>query len=232
MAYDEFKYRVIMGILELAGEGISNYLLNPTYDEEQKLRSQYYAQARKIVKEKNNEKTEKVETIQVSESEKDLTTDKIEKGSACLPCSRDHLSTISAVLNEALRFSRKTGTQDYEVRRRLGIALDEANSLERIDLAADQLVGLKDQEKALAEWGLNKSRELRHKITQVQTHNDLEKVAADASEIRTEYMKRLWTTVSVDGSIDDICKGLKEDEYQRCISTINNVLSDKQKITP
>lgn len=230
MAYDEFKYRVIMGILQLAGEGVSSFLSKPNYDEQQKLRSEYYEEVRQIIRQDNKGKAKiKIRPIEI---EQDLTIEKIEKGNACLPCSRDHFSTISAVLNEALRFSRKTGVQDYEVQRRMGIALDEANSLERIDLAADQLVSLKGSEKQLAEWGLNKSRDLRHKLTQVQTHDELEKVAAEASEVRTEFMRKLWSTISVDGSISKLCKGLKEEEFQRCVNTINTILSDKQKIPP
>lgn len=238
MAFDEFKYRALMGILELAGEGISNFLiLRPDHDEKIDLRTKYYAEAREIARQdqklKANIEREITEPPREIEMEtKDLTVEKIEKGNACLPCSRDHFSTVSGALGEAIRFSRKEGVTHPEVQRRIGMSLDELNMLERIDLAPEQMVTLKGQEKQLAEWGLNKSRELRHRITQIQSHEELEKAAADAANVRTEFMKKLWETISVDGSINKLCKGLNEEEYKRCVATISNILNDKQKIPP
>lgn len=113
-------------------------------------------------------------------------------GTACLECSRDHFSTASASLSEALRFARSDGMKSHEVTRRLGIALEELNILERIDLAPDQLGMLKEQERKLAIWSLNSSRDLRHIIGRIKTVEDLEKTAANASEVREEFMKRLW----------------------------------------
>jgi hypothetical protein len=232
MAYDEFKYRLLMGILELAGEGFSSFLLKPNYDEQQKVRTEYYAGVKEMVRQEEKTKSKGSKEIELTPLNIDLTTEKIEKGNACLPCSRDHLSTVSGALGEAIRFSRKEGINHPEVQRRLGLSLDELNMLERIDLSPEQMIRLKGPEKQLAEWGLNKSRELRHKLTQVQSHDELEKVAAEASEVRTEFMRKLWTTISVDGSISKLCKGLKEDEFQRCVNTINTILNDKQKIPP
>ncbi|GAI32004.1 unnamed protein product, partial [marine sediment metagenome] len=56
-------------------------------------------------------------------------------GTACLPCSRDHLSVTSSALSEGIRFAREKGVKNHEVMRRVRIALDELNVMERIDLA-------------------------------------------------------------------------------------------------
>jgi len=114
------------------------------------------------------------------------------EGTACLACSRDHFSTTSAALSEALRFAHPEGMKHPEVVRRLGIALDELNILERIDLDPGQLGMLNEDERKLAIWALQKSRELRHSIGGVKTTEDLEKAAAKAGEVREEFMRRLW----------------------------------------
>lgn len=236
MPYPDLKYRVIMGILELTGQGVSALLMQPKYDEQEKLKTQYFTEAKQIAKENEKKQQREQKRMQIlqeykqpeeSEPQIDLTPTKIRGGTACLPCSRDHFSTVSGALNEAIRFSRKQGVTHPEVRRRIGMSLDELNMLERIDLSAEETINLKGGEKQLAEWGLENSRNLRHKITQIKSHEDLEKTAALASEIRTKFMTRLWDIITVDGSIDKLCKGLKDEEYKRCQETISNVLKEK-----
>ena len=113
------------------------------------------------------------------------------RGTACLPCSRDHLSTSSSALSEGVRFAREKGVRDPEAVRRIRIALDELNIMERIDLAPDEIVGLKGAEKELAGWTLKQSRELRHDITAIKDAETMEKTAARASGIADEFMSRL-----------------------------------------
>jgi len=233
MPYEQFKYRILAGLFDVAGNLISTQMNKPNFEEEEQQRNSYYEEAKRIARENENKQLRKQKRIIYEEEEeieetKDLTQPKIEGGTACLPCSRDHFSTVSGALSEAIRFSRREGVQHPEVQRRLGMSLDELNMLERIDLSPEETINLKGSEKKLAEWGLNKSRELRHKITAVNTHEDLEKVAAEASKIRTEFMSNLWNIVTVDGSINKLCKGLKDEEYERCISTINDILKDKK----
>jgi len=143
-------------------------------------------------------------------------------------CSSDHFSTVSGALSEALRFARTEGVRHPEVMRRLGLAKDELNAMERIDLSPENLVQLRGKEKKLAEWGLNASREIRHKITAIHSPADLEQVAADVAKIRTRFMRELWDVATVDGSIDKLCKGLKDEEREHCIRTINEVLNEKK----
>ena len=239
MAFDEMKMRVMIGIFELAGQTISGFLLKPNYDNLEKVKQTYYSEAKEIARQDEKKRDKAMKTItrplerdEQIEQKMDLSEEKIEGGIACLPCSRDHFSTVSGALNEAIRFSRREGVSHIEVKRRLGMSLDELNMLERIDLSPEETIKLKGKEKQLANWGLNKSRELRHKITSIQNHEDLEKVAAEASKVRTEFMSKLWDVVTVDGSIKKLCTGLKDEEYARCVNTINTVLKEKERIPP
>lgn len=121
------------------------------------------------------------------------TTERIREGTACLPCSQGHLSTTSASLSEAVRFARDKGIRDPEVMRRIRIALDELNAMERIDLAPDETIKLKGAEKELADWTLKQSRDLRHAITAIKDINTMEQAAAKASNITETFMGKLWS---------------------------------------
>lgn len=114
-------------------------------------------------------------------------------GTACIPCSRDHLSVTSSSLSEGVRFARDKGIKNPEVIRRIRIALDELNIMERIDLAPVEVAGLKGAEKELADWTLNQSRNLRHAITAIKDAETMEQTAAMASQITEEFMSRLWS---------------------------------------
>ena len=116
--------------------------------------------------------------------------EEIASATVCLQCCRDHWSTISGALSEALRFGRSDGMTSKDVQGRIGLALDEHNMMERIDLAAQAIAGLKGGEKELAEWSLRSSRQLRHQIGEINTLEDLEKAAAGAAKLREEYMTR------------------------------------------
>ena len=116
----------------------------------------------------------------------------VSAGTACLPCSRDHLSTSSSALSEGIRFAREKGVRNPEVVRRIRIALDELNAMERIDLAPDETAKLRGAEKELAGWTLGQSRDLRHAITAIKDVETMEQAAARASEITEEFMGKLW----------------------------------------
>ncbi|KKN87024.1 hypothetical protein LCGC14_0262930 [marine sediment metagenome] len=113
-------------------------------------------------------------------------------GTACLPCSRDHFLTSSSSLSEGIRFAREKGVRDREVMRRIRIALQELDIMERIDLAPEETAKLKGAEKELANWTLKQSREIRHAITAIKDVESMEQAAAKASEITEEFMTRLW----------------------------------------
>ena len=225
---------VLNGIFQLAGEFISGQLLKPDYDEQERIRKNYYKEMRSLaVKEKPSipkpaEVQKQIVLPEIKKLREDLTTEKIGGGTACLPCSRDHLSTVSGALNEAIRFSRREGVGHPEVGVRVGVAIDELNAMERFDLAADKMVQLRGEEKELAEWALNTSGDLRHDITAVKSHEDLEKTAAKALDARTEFMKRLWNIATLDGSVEKLCKGLSGEEYNNCAGKISKVLIGKK----
>ena len=120
------------------------------------------------------------------------TSTPVAAGTACLPCCRDHLSTSSSALSEGMRFARDKGVKDPEALRRIRIALDELNAMERIDLAPDETAKLKGAEKDLANWTLKGSREIRHAITAIKDVESMEQAAARASAITEEFISRLW----------------------------------------
>ena len=121
-----------------------------------------------------------------------LQSEEVAKGTACLPCCRDHLSTSSSALSEGIRFARDKGTKDPESLRRIRIAMDELNIMERIDLAPDETAQLKGAEKDLANWTLKGSREIRHAITAIKDVESMEQAAAKASAITEEFISGLW----------------------------------------
>ncbi|GAI46581.1 unnamed protein product, partial [marine sediment metagenome] len=114
--------------------------------------------------------------------------EEIASATVCLSCCRDHFSTISGALSEALRFARADGIASKEVQGRIGLALDEHNIMERVDLAPQAIAPLTGKEKELAVWSLKNSRELRHAIGEAKTVDDLEQAAALAAKLREEFM--------------------------------------------
>ena len=140
----------------------------------------------------STEKAPQIEPQSVSQYSLPITSE-IREGTACIPCSRDHLSVASSALSEAIRFARDKGIRDPEVLRRIRIALDELNAMERIDLAPDETARLKGAEKELAGWTLKQSRNLRHAITAIKDVETMEQAAARASAVTEEFMGRLWS---------------------------------------
>lgn len=111
------------------------------------------------------------------------------RGTACLPCSQDHLSTCSGLLAEALRFARSDGIESPEVITRIGLCRDELNALERVDLRPEVTAQLPDWEKELVGNVLNGSRGLRHDMTEISGVADLERVAGAAQALRGKIVK-------------------------------------------
>ena len=219
----------------LAGMVIAGQLTKPNYDETEKLITEHYSEVKDIVRQeqKQMQKDRKYQTpppeIQVY-PQQDMTPTKITGGTACLPCSRDHFTTTSAMLKEAIRFAKRPehGLRSKEVMDRIGVALEELNAMERWDLSPDMTDKLVGKEKELADWALNTSSNLRHQITAIATTGDLESVAAKASEIKTEFMRNVWDLATTDGTIEKLCKGLEAEERTRCINTITTVLKEKK----
>ncbi len=114
------------------------------------------------------------------------------KSTACIPCSKAHISTISGALNESIRFARKDGIKHPEVVDRIGIATDELAAMERIDLAPYKIEALQGEERNFANWIVDKTRNLRHSLDNIASVEDLEKTAKKATDFRDAFIPRFW----------------------------------------
>ena len=212
--------QIIMKLIDITGALIAKQLTKPDYDAQAKIWENFYRRLKEIDERRERERKGLPEIPRKEVKEET-------KGTACLPCSRDHLSTVSASLNEAVRFARKEGINHPEVLRRIGIALDELNIMERIDLAPENLTKLSEEERKIAKWALIEARELRHMITDIESVEDLEKVAAKASEVRTKFLEQLWSLtkkLKPEEVIKKICTGLKGEEKEKCERAIKELL--------
>ena len=110
------------------------------------------------------------------------------KSTACIPCSKAHISAISGALNESIRFAKEGGIQHPEVIDRIGIATDELAACERIDLAPYKIA----EEREFADWIVSKTRDLRHSLDNISNVGDLENTATEAADFRDEFLPRFW----------------------------------------
>ena len=108
----------------------------------------------------------------------------------CIPCSLGHIGTCSGILNEAMRFARSDGIASEEVIDRVGICLDELNSLEREDLRPEMIHDLPEWEKKIAIDALNTSRSMRHSLENISSVDGLESVAAATQTSRRDIGRR------------------------------------------
>lgn len=139
------------------------------------------------------------------------TTSQVAAGTACLPCCRDHFSTTSSSLSEGIRFAREKGVKTPEAVRRIRIALDELNVMERIDLAPTETVRLKTpEEKEIAGWALKSSRQIRHDITEIKDVETMEQAAANASAVAEEFIRRLWGLEEECPTCESVRESIKE----------------------
>lgn len=119
---------------------------------------------------------------------------------ACLSCSRSHLSTVSGALGEAIRFARgdPLGIAHPEAQRRILLSEDEINILERIDLSPDALASSPPDEREIAEEYLPRIRVLRQEIGDIDSFDKLEKAAADSNVLSQEFRLRHLQIKGVD----------------------------------
>lgn len=110
-----------------------------------------------------------------------------DRSSACVPCSRSHLSTISGTLAEALRFAREGGIAHPEAQRRLMTAEEEINVMERFDLSPSKVQASPEADKAIITTYLPQIRKLRQDIGAITSVDELEKVAAEAQTLGQQF---------------------------------------------
>jgi len=104
----------------------------------------------------------------------------------CIPCAIGHFSTATGLLNEGVRFARKDGMDSVEVIDRVGQSIDELNAMERDDLRPEKIVLLSETEQTLANDALNMSRQLRHRLENLTTVEELVQAAADTQTFRRQ----------------------------------------------
>ena len=139
-------------------------------------------------------------------------SDQVAEGTACELCSSEHFAQTSGDLAEALRFARSEGVTHPEVIKRVEHARQELNTMERYDLSPSEIQRLSGPERELAEWGLKKSRNLRHMINRVITTkgvSDLEAAAAEAETTAHDFTRRLWALTPSTEACPE-CESLQE----------------------
>ena len=113
----------------------------------------------------------------------------------CLPCAVSHFSTSAGLLNESVRFKGE-GMTSNEILDRIAGAIEEQNSLERVDLSPVKIQHLPEWERPIAEEALEQSRQLRHRLEGIQSTDELEKVAADTKryyiKLNRQWFKGRW----------------------------------------
>ncbi len=114
-----------------------------------------------------------------------------EIATACVPCAVGHFSTSAGLLNEAVRF-KNDGMTSNELIDRVAKAVEEQNTLERVDLTPEKLRNSSEWERELAEEALLKSRDLRHCLETMETVDELEKAAADTAAYYRKLYRQWW----------------------------------------
>ncbi len=130
---------------------------------------------------------------------------------ACVPCLRAHMSTVSGALSEAERMSRGGSIADPEVADRIRLAQDEITMAERKDLAPEAILRAPKSEQAIIEEFLPQIRQLRQHITTIYSRDDLVKVAGEANEMGSQLTLRHLQSKGVDvQQVVDIAKQVSD----------------------
>ena len=107
---------------------------------------------------------------------------------ACVPCAVGHFSTSAGLLNEALRFKHE-GITSNEILDRIAKALEEQNTLERVDLTQEKIQSSPQWEREIAEEALSQSRSLRHRLENLSNIEQLELAAADSESFYKKFFR-------------------------------------------
>lgn len=117
---------------------------------------------------------------------------------ACVPCSKDHMITVSALLNEAARMAKNRPISDPEIQNRINAAEEELDVWERFDVSPEKLSMLSDEEKTIIRDTISRARsEIRHSLEAsglrwgTGSVDDLENVAHSASDISNDFKNKI-----------------------------------------
>jgi hypothetical protein len=114
------------------------------------------------------------------------------EGKACIPCGSDHLTTVSGLLSESLRFAREGGIEHPEVIERISDAEEELNVFERKDGDASTVMGLPPHERLILEDMLKTSRAVRHQLKEIVDYDSLLASAAFVQTKRREHRQKIF----------------------------------------
>ena len=107
---------------------------------------------------------------------------KIEKGTACLPCTNSHLHACVGLLSEAVRMSPDGIT--VETIKRTDACLGEIVAAERIDLSPINVASLPPEERKIADYASRELREIRHGLEGLKSPEELEKITVRTVELQ------------------------------------------------
>jgi 8-oxo-dGTP diphosphatase len=121
-----------------------------------------------------------------------------EIATSCMSCTDSHWSTISGILNEAVRLSRQGYALDSEeIMSRISLAKEELNAWERFDASPDRLQNSDDFVKGVVRKMVVKGAQLRHSMQESGvgfgkgTLDALESAAAFAKQSFREFEREL-----------------------------------------
>lgn len=246
----QFLARMAQQLIGIAGKVIAVTQSEDGTEDIKKIQDKHYEAsmrvAKKIAKQAEKEHQQVPVDLNLSEDIQkkydasqpaiDMTEERVQKGTACNACSRDHLSVASGLLDEAANFAIRPGEglRSKEVSKRVFKALKEITNMERVDLAPDAIANLTGKEKELALWARNIGSTIRHDVTAVKSPDDLLKVAAFASKSAEKFSEDVWS-LTLDGSdggidkrIDDICRGLSGEALKVCRERVSAVIESRK----
>lgn len=114
---------------------------------------------------------------------------KIEKGTACLPCTNSHLHACVGLLSEAVRMS--PDGLNPESMKRVDKCLGEIAAAERIDLAPENVDTLPEDERKIATHASKEIREIRHGLEGLNSTEDLKQLTIRATSLQ-KYVGSEW----------------------------------------
>ena len=146
-----------------------------------------------LIEEREQDASGKVKkTVTVEEymqESKPFEASREEIGVGCLPCARAHFAVVAGTLKEAIRFAREdenVGILHPEVQSRLQTAEEDITVVERHDWTPEKILNSPPDEQAVIRSMLQKLRELRQDVVQIDSIDDLELSAAKAANLSTE----------------------------------------------
>ena len=221
-ALDEY-YKKVSKAVKNAGTG-------PTSDRLQKLQQALEEEVRPLAKKLEQQSIQRTQMYQEPVEHGDLTEERIIEGKSCLPCSSEHIGQAAALLKEAVRFAvRDKGIKDDEVEDRVHDALLELNALERKDLTPEKIEKMRPEEQELAIYYMNKSAEIRHKLNDIKSADDLIKASSFATGVSKEIHKKVWDMSVGSGTVEHLCdkSGMNESERKACMESVQEALDNE-----